>query len=86
MSTLTNPFEIARETLKQLATRRVAPTPDNYLTLYNEIAGIKGGTADELGLELSEVEFGQALLIEQSYDDQATSARTWARQPRRSGW
>lgn len=43
MSTLTNPFEIARETLKQLATRRVAPTPDNYLTLYNEIAGIKGG-------------------------------------------
>ena len=42
MSTLTNPFEIARETLKQLATRRVAPTPDNYQTLYNEIAGIKG--------------------------------------------
>lgn len=42
MSTLTNPFEIARETLKQLASRRVAPTPDNYLTHYNEIAGIKG--------------------------------------------
>ena len=43
MSTLTNPFEIARETLKQLAARRIAPTPDHYLTLYNEIAGIKGG-------------------------------------------
>ena len=43
MSTLTNPFEIARETLKQLAARRIAPTPDHYLTLYNEIAGIKDG-------------------------------------------
>lgn len=43
MSTPNNPFEIARETLKQLATRRIAPTPDNYLTLYHEIAGTKPG-------------------------------------------
>lgn len=35
------PSEIARETLRQLAMRRVPPTPDNYQTLYNEIAGIK---------------------------------------------
>ncbi len=41
MSTLTNPFEIARETLRQLAGRRIPPTPDNYLTLYQEISGIK---------------------------------------------
>jgi diguanylate cyclase len=41
MTTLSNPFEIARETLRQLAVRRVPPTPDNYLTLYQEIAGIK---------------------------------------------
>lgn len=39
------PSEIARETLRQLAMRRVPPTPDNYLTLYNEIAGIKGEEA-----------------------------------------
>ncbi|MCK6391800.1 MAG: diguanylate cyclase, partial [Azonexus sp.] len=39
MNQAANPFEIARETLKQLATRRIAPTPDNYLTLYHEIAG-----------------------------------------------
>lgn len=39
MSTPSNPFEIARETLRQLAVRRIAPTPDNYLTLYHEIAG-----------------------------------------------
>lgn len=41
MPTLTNPFEIARETLRQLAARRVPPTPDNYLTLYQEISGVK---------------------------------------------
>ncbi len=41
MTTPTNPFEIARETLRLLAARRIAPTPDNYLTLYHEIAGSK---------------------------------------------
>lgn len=33
-------FEIARETLKQLTTRKLTPTPANYLAIYNEIAGI----------------------------------------------
>lgn len=40
MATLSNPSEIARETLKQLMTRRLAPTPDSYQAIYNEIAGI----------------------------------------------
>ena len=35
------PSDIARETLKQLAIRRLAPTPDNYLALYDEIAGTR---------------------------------------------
>jgi diguanylate cyclase len=39
MAKLTNPSEIARETLRQLALRRTLPTPDNYLALYHEIAG-----------------------------------------------
>jgi diguanylate cyclase len=34
-----SPFEIARETLKQLAQQRIAPTPENYRTLYHKIAG-----------------------------------------------
>ncbi len=34
------PFEIARETLKQLTARKMAPTPANYLMIYNEIGGI----------------------------------------------
>lgn len=41
MTTNKNPFEIARETLRLLAARRIAPTPDHYQTLYNEIAGVK---------------------------------------------
>lgn len=34
------PINIAREAIKQIALRKVDPTPDNYLTIYNEIAGI----------------------------------------------
>lgn len=34
------PFEIARETLKQITTRKLVPTPANYQAVYNEIAGI----------------------------------------------
>src|SRR5271169_613111 len=48
MSSLTNPSEIARETLRRLATQRVAPTPDNYRELYHEISGV---TADAGGAD-----------------------------------
>ncbi len=33
------PFEIARETLKLLTTRKQVPTPVNYQAAYNEVAG-----------------------------------------------
>jgi diguanylate cyclase len=33
------PLDIARETFKQMAVRRIEPTPDNYHLIYNEIAG-----------------------------------------------
>jgi diguanylate cyclase len=35
-----NPAEIAREAFRRLATRRIAPTPDAYREIYNEIAGV----------------------------------------------
>lgn len=38
-----NPFEIARETLLQLAQKRIPPTPDNYRMVYAEIAGAGAG-------------------------------------------
>ncbi len=34
------PFEIARETLKQITARKLVPTPVNYQAIYNEIAGV----------------------------------------------
>ncbi len=46
MATLSNPSEIARETLKQLMSRRMAPSPDNYRAIYNEIAGIADKAVD----------------------------------------
>jgi len=35
-----HPVEIAREAFRRLATRRIAPTPDAYAEIYNEIAGL----------------------------------------------
>lgn len=37
-----NPAEIARETIRQLGMRRMAPTPQAYREIYEEIAGING--------------------------------------------
>jgi diguanylate cyclase len=34
-----NPAEVAREAFRQLATRRMVPTPNAYRDIYNEIAG-----------------------------------------------
>src|SRR5262245_26932286 len=39
MALLTNPTDLARETLKLMAARRIAPTPENYARCYHEIAG-----------------------------------------------
>lgn len=35
-----NPADVARESFRQLATRRIAPTPEAYAEIYYEIAGI----------------------------------------------
>ena len=37
MTKLTNPSEIARETLRTLAVRKLPPNPDNYAQVYREI-------------------------------------------------
>ena len=40
-----NPADIAREAFRRLATRRIAPTPDAYRDIYNEIAGVPAAPA-----------------------------------------
>jgi diguanylate cyclase len=49
MAVLSNPTDLARETLRLLATRRIAPTPENFTRYYHEIAGTRppASTADE---------------------------------------
>ena len=44
-----NPSELARETLKTLATRKIPPTPDNYARIYAEIGGT--GAEENVGAE-----------------------------------
>jgi diguanylate cyclase len=41
MASNPNPTDLARETLKLLATRRIAPTPANYQRIYHEISGAR---------------------------------------------
>ncbi|MEO1767586.1 GGDEF domain-containing protein [Thiobacter aerophilum] len=51
MPPASNPTELARETLKQLAARRIAPTPENYQRIYRELAGTAPETAAAEGVE-----------------------------------
>lgn len=49
-----NPAEIAREAFRQLAVRKIAPTPDAYRTIYDEIAGYAAEpTAEEILAEFA---------------------------------
>ena len=39
-ATLSTPPDIAKEAIRQLALRRMPPTPDNYARLYGEVSGV----------------------------------------------
>lgn len=41
-----SPSELARETLKMLAQRKLLPTPDNYAKIYTEISGVPATEGD----------------------------------------
>ncbi|UUZ53026.1 hypothetical protein LP419_28970 [Massilia sp. H-1] len=62
-----NPADIAREAFKRLAIRRIAPTPQNYTIIYNEIAGIEEAApvvaAPAPAPEPAEVDDGAAVLL-----------------------
>ncbi len=48
MSDLNTPSDIARETLKALAARKLTPTPENYSSVYRELSGVPASTTDTL--------------------------------------
>jgi diguanylate cyclase len=82
MAEITQPSEIAREALRRLATRRIPPTPDNYRTLYHEIAGTAAGeefperSLKTLAGRLPRATPEQARFVQQL--DSAVSAKDWA--------
>ncbi|QLI82928.1 GGDEF domain-containing protein [Chitinibacter fontanus] len=51
MEKLSNPTDIARETLKQLALRRIVPSPDHYEAIYHEIAQTSDDERQHAGLK-----------------------------------
>lgn len=77
-----NPVEIAREAFKRLAVRRIAPTPDAYRAIYEEIAGTSEQSSAENVLagfvsNLAEVSDEMAKLAEQC--TRALEQRDWTR-------
>ena len=66
MAVLSNPTDLARETLKLLATRRIAPTPENYQRYYHEIAGTqpnRDGAEERVGERLREAAKANPALV-----------------------
>ncbi|OIQ89577.1 response regulator PleD [mine drainage metagenome] len=56
MEQKSTPIELARQTLMQLVQRKLPPTPDNYRSVYDEIAGLKSVDKSlELGKSLAKV-------------------------------
>ncbi|MDX8399765.1 MAG: GGDEF domain-containing protein [Gallionellaceae bacterium] len=45
MKNTANPSEVARETLSVLASRKLAPTPENYTNIFQEISGVSADAA-----------------------------------------
>ena len=82
MAEITQPSEIARETLRRLASKRIPPTPDNYRALYHEISGTtENETFPEralkiLGGRLPRSTPEQARFVQQF--DAAIIAKDWA--------
>jgi diguanylate cyclase len=75
-----NPAEIAREAFRQLAIRRVAPTPDAYREIYDEIAGYaQEPTPEKVLAEFAEILINSASGIESIGKNlqAAVAARYW---------
>ena len=50
-----NPADVAREAFRRLATRRIAPTPDAYRAIYDEITGVPAAPAVPAGNPAADV-------------------------------
>src|SRR4051812_21561029 len=82
-----NPADIAREAFRRLATRRIAPTPDAYRAIYDEIAGIPpAAPAAAPGAGAEEVLASFALRLSDSPGELAEFGRRFHRQVKLRDW
>ena len=61
-----NPSETARHALRELASRKLAPTPDNFAAIYHEIAGSNPNEGTERAALVRELREHIARTIERS--------------------
>lgn len=77
-----SPSEIARETFKQLAVRKLPPTPDHYLAIYDEIAETRSPQPFPEGplFQISRVLPGQTVVQKRllSQFEKAVQQKDWA--------
>ena len=84
---LANPTEVARETLRRLALRRIAPTPDNYQTLYEEIVGAPSApAADPNAPSAATALSGLVLDLNRQYPELAVPVETLNQAIRKGDW
>ena len=83
---LDNPTEVARETLRRLAMRRIAPTPDNYQTLYQEIVGAPSTQADSNTPSAATALAGLVMDLNLQYPELTSSVETLNQSIRKSDW
>lgn len=74
MTAPTTPSQIARETLKTLAERKLVPTPDNYTHVYQEISGnpVETDGPDKMPANAAQRE------VQESAGDQARPTQAWS--------
>ena len=84
---LDNPTEVARETLRRLAMRRIAPTPDNYQTLYEEIVGVPSAPpADPNAPSAVTALSGLVMDLNRQYPELAAPVETLNQAIRKGDW
>lgn len=81
-----NPTEVARETLRRLAMRRIAPTPDNYQTLFEEIVGVPSAKADSNAPSAATALAGLVMDLNLQYPELAEPLESLDQSIRKGDW
>ena len=74
------PIDIARETFKQMAVRRVEPTPENYQLVYNEVASIPAKESLEIAIK------NALKLLPNKTTEQSNWIKRWEKLLNKSNW